>query len=145
MSAWYAEDGIHLSHGKSVRYDRSAQVISWESAAERIGELLESGQFASNVELAEAAGYERSLLAEKLWYLYHDLSEDAREAGYLSCLSEIKGNGFPEETHRLTEQLNDPLSARHSRKNTPPSGLPISRTVTCCAFITIGQGKSGRT
>ena len=108
VSAWYAEDGIHLSHGKSVRYDRSAQVISWESAAERIGELLESGQFASNVELAEAAGYERSLLAEKLWYLYHDFSEEAREAGYLSCLSEIKGNGFPEETRRLTEQLSDP-------------------------------------
>ncbi|EEQ60529.1 SNF2 family N-terminal domain protein [Clostridiales bacterium 1_7_47FAA] len=108
VSAWYAEDGIHLSHGKSVRYDRSAQVISWESAAERIGELLESGQFASNVELAEAAGYERSLLATKFWNLYHDLSEDAREAGYLSCLSEIKGNGFPEETHRLTEQLSDP-------------------------------------
>ena len=91
VSAWYAEDGIHLSHGKSVRYDRSAQVISWESAAERIGELLESGQFASNVELAEAAGYERSLLAEKLWYLYHDFSEEAREAGYLSCLSEKIG------------------------------------------------------
>ena len=35
------------------RGERSAQVISWESAAERIGELLESGQFASNVELAE--------------------------------------------------------------------------------------------
>ena len=108
VSAWYAEDGIHLSHGKSVRYDRSAQVISWESAAERIGELLESGQFASNVELAEAAGYERSLLSEKLWYLYHDLSDDAREAGYLSRLSEIKGNGFPEETRRLTEQLSEP-------------------------------------
>ena len=73
-----------------------------------LGELLESGQFASNVELAEVAGYERSLLAEKLWYLYHDLSEGAREAGYLSCLSEIKGNGFPEETRRLTEQLSDP-------------------------------------
>mgnify|MGYP000099156984 CR=1 FL=1 len=108
VSAWYAEDGIHLSHGKSVRYDRSAQVISWESAAERIGELLESGQFASNVELTEAAGYERSLLSEKLWHLYHDLSEDARKAGYLSCLSEIKGNGFPEETRRLTEQLSEP-------------------------------------
>ena len=108
VSAWYAEDGIHLSHGKSARYDRSAQVISWESAAERIGELLESGQFASNVELAEAADYERSLLVEKLWYLYHDLSEGAREAGYLSCLSEIKGNGFPEETRRLMEQLSEP-------------------------------------
>lgn len=107
VSAWYDEDGIHLSHGKSVRYDRSAQVISWESAAEHIGELLESGQFASNVELAEAAGYEHSLLVTKFWNLYHDFSEEAREAGYLSCLSEIKGNGFPEETRRLTEQLSD--------------------------------------
>ena len=89
VSAWYAEDGIHLSHGKSVRYDRSAQVISWESAAERIGELLESGQFASNVELAEAAGYERSLLAEKLWHLYHDFSDKARDSGYLDRKSVV--------------------------------------------------------
>ena len=108
VSVWYAEDGIHLSHGKSVRYDRSAQVISWESAAERIGELLESGQFASNVELAEAAGYERSLLAEKLWHLYHDFSDKARDSGYLSCLSGIQRTGFPEETTWLAEQLSDP-------------------------------------
>ena len=108
VSAWYAEDGIHLSHGKSVRYDRSAKVISWESAAERIGELVESGQFASNVELAEAAGYERSLLAEKLWHLYHDFSDKARDSGYLSCLSGIQRTGFPEETAWLTEQLNSP-------------------------------------
>ncbi|MCI9057735.1 MAG: hypothetical protein HFF76_10845, partial [Oscillospiraceae bacterium] len=72
ITVWYGEDGIHLSHGTSARYDKSAQVISWEGAAERIGELLESGQFASNVELAEAEGYERSLLANKLWNLYHD-------------------------------------------------------------------------
>ena len=108
ITVWYGEDGIHLSHGKSARYDKSAQVISWEGAAERIGELLESGQFASNVELAEAEGYERSLLANKLWNLYHDLSDEAREAGYLPSLSEIKGNGFPEESAWLTEQLRDP-------------------------------------
>ena len=65
ITAWYAEDGIHLSHGKSARYDKSAQVISWESVAERIGQLLQTGQFATNVELSEAEGYERSLLAEK--------------------------------------------------------------------------------
>ena len=49
ITAWYAEDGIHLSHGKTARYDKSAQVISWESAAERIGQLLQDGQFATNV------------------------------------------------------------------------------------------------
>lgn len=108
VTAWYAEDGIHLSHGKTARYDKSAQVISWESAAERIGQLLQEGQFAANVELAEAAGYERSLLAEKLWHLYHDFSDKARDSGYLSCLSGIQRNGFPEETAWLAEQLNRP-------------------------------------
>ncbi|RKI67801.1 helicase SNF2 [bacterium 1xD42-67] len=108
ITVWYGEDGIHLSRGKSARYDKSAQVISWESAAERIGELLESGQFASNVELAEAAGYERLRLAEKLWNLCHDLSDEARESGYLQSLVKNRGGGFPEETERLAEQLKSP-------------------------------------
>ena len=60
------------------------------------------------MELTEAAGYERSLLASKLWNLYHDFSDEAREAGYLSSLAQIKGNGFPEETKWLTEQLKSP-------------------------------------
>ena len=108
VTAWYAEDGIHLSHGKSARYDRSAQLLSWQDAAERIGQLLEAGQFASNVELAEAESYERSLLADEFWSLYHDLSEEARNAGYLQSLSHIQGNGFPEESAWLTGQLANP-------------------------------------
>ena len=108
ITAWYAGDGIHLSHGKTARYDQSAPVISWESAAQRIGQLLANGQFATNVELAEAGGYERSLLAEKLWYLYHDFSEEAREAGYLPSLANNPGGGFPEEFAWLTQQLADP-------------------------------------
>ena len=108
ITVWYAEDGIHLSHGKSARYDKSAQVISWESAAERIGQLLQTGQFATNVELSEAEGYERSLLAEKFWNLYHDFSDEAREAGYLPSLANNPGRGFPEESAWLTEQLKSP-------------------------------------
>ena len=108
ITVWYVEDGIHLSHGKTARYDKSAQVISWEGAAERIGQLLQDGQFATNVELAEAAGYERSLLAERFWELYHDFSEEAREAGYLPSLANNPGRGFPEESAWLTEQLKSP-------------------------------------
>ena len=108
IAAWCAEDGIHLSHGKSARYDRSAQLLSWQDAAERIGQLLEAGQFASNVELAEAESYELSLLADEFWSLYHDLSEEARNAGYLQSLSHIQGNGFPEESAWLTGQLANP-------------------------------------
>ena len=108
VTAWYAEDGIHLSRERAARYDRSAQILSWQDAAERIGQLLEAGQFASNVELAEAESYERSLLADEFWNLYHDLSEDARDAGYLESLSHIQGNGFPEEFAWLTGQLANP-------------------------------------
>ena len=108
ITAWYAEDGIHLSHGKSARYDKSAQVVSWESVAERIGQLLQTGQFATNVELSEAEGYERSLLAEKFWNLYHDFSDEARESGYLPSLANNPGRGFPEESAWLTEQLKSP-------------------------------------
>ena len=108
VTAWYTEDGIHLSHGKFARYDRAAQLLSWQDAAERIGQLLEAGQFASNVELAEAESYERSLLADEFWSLYHDLSEEARNAGYLQSLSHIQGNGFPEESAWLTGQLANP-------------------------------------
>jgi len=108
VTAWYDADGIHLSRGKSARYDRSAQVLFWESAAERIGQLLEEGRFTTNVELTEAEGYERSQLAAKLWDLYHDFSDAAKDAGYLPSLSDIRGNGFPEESAWLTEQLKDP-------------------------------------
>ena len=105
MNVWYDQEGIRLSHGESARYDRSAQVISWSAAAERIGQLLETGQFATNIELAEAEGYERKLLAEQLWNLYHDFSEEARVSGYLESLSENPERGFPEQTAWIAEQL----------------------------------------
>ena len=108
LSAWYAVDGIHIAPGRSTEYVRSAQVIAWQDAAVRISELMDSGAYASNVELAEAGQHERMQLAQALWYLKHDLSDEAREQGYLSCLSDMLGGGFPEETARLAERLRDP-------------------------------------
>ena len=107
-SAWYAEDGIHIANGDAARYLTSAKVVSWQEAAERIGQLLTQGEYAANVELAEAPGHERTELAQSIWYLRQDLSEKARAQGYLSCLSDMQGGGFPEETARLAERLTDP-------------------------------------
>ena len=107
-SAWYAEDGIHIANGDAARYLTSAKVVSWREAAERIGQLLTQGEYATNVELAEAPGHERAELAQSIWYLRQDLSEKARAQGYLSCLSDMRGGGFPEETERLAERLTDP-------------------------------------
>ena len=107
-SAWYAEDGIHIANGDAARYLTSAKVVSWQEAAERIGQLLTQGEYATNVELTEAPGHERAELAQSIWYLRQDLSEKARAQGYLSCLSDMRGGGFPEETARLAERLRDP-------------------------------------
>ena len=107
-SAWYAEDGIHIANGDAARYLTFAKVVSWQEAAERIGQLLTQGEYAANVELAEAPGHERAELAQSIWYLRQDLSEKARAQDYLSCLSDMRGGGFPEETARLAERLRDP-------------------------------------
>ena len=108
ISAWYAEDGIHLAKASSAIDSPRAQVIPWEDAATRIGELLENGQFATNVELVEAPGYERQKLAESIWYLYRDLSGEAKEGNYLAILNQGKFRGFPDETADLAEKLADP-------------------------------------
>ena len=107
LSAWYAVDGILIAPGRSAEYVRSAQVIAWQDAAVRISELIDSGAYASNVELAEAGQHERMQLAQALWYLKHDLSDEAREQGYLSCMDTLRGGGFPDETARLAERLTD--------------------------------------
>lgn len=108
LSAWYAGDGIRLSRGKSTRFDRTAQVLEWEDAARRIGELLEQGQFTSYVELAEAPGWERRDLAQRLFDLEGDLTETAREQKHLSSIYAMRGGGYPEQTGRMAEMMTNP-------------------------------------
>ena len=105
ISAWYSDKGLHFSSGTSARED-DTQVLSWSDAANRINELLNSGEFATNVELQEALDYERDRISESLWYLIHDLSEEGKEQGFFEFLE--KGGGFPDETKRLSEALKNP-------------------------------------
>ncbi|HHK1542066.1 TPA: helicase-related protein [Streptococcus pyogenes] len=105
VSSWYSNKGIHLAYGTSARED-DTQVLNWNDAAKRINELLNSGEFATNVELLEALDYERDRISESLWYLSHDLSEEGKEQGYFELLE--RGGGFPEETKRLSEALKNP-------------------------------------
>ena len=105
VSSWYSDKGIHLAYGTSAREDNT-QILSWRDAASRIKELLNSGEFATNVELLEAQDYERDRISESLWYLTHDLSEEGIEQGYFNSFE--RGGGFPQETKRLSEALKNP-------------------------------------
>ena len=108
FSAWYGDDGIHIAKGDAAQHLRSAQLIRWTDAAERIDELLDSGTFATNLEVTEAPHYERLSIAVAVWNLYHDFSDEAKSLGYLSCLGNIHSTNFPEETERLTDDLLNP-------------------------------------
>ena len=108
ISAWYGEDGIHIASDNTVRYLSSAQVISWADAAGRTEELLDSGTFATNLEVTEALQNERRRIASEVWDLYHDLSDEAKLLGHLSCLGNIRSTNYPEETERLADELANP-------------------------------------
>ena len=109
MSAWFGEDGIHLAHGERARYEATAQVIPWERVVERIGELLEAGQFASNVELLEAESHERDLLSESLLYLYGDIDHSEGRPDPLPSLNRDHPTpGFPERQGNLSDLLGNP-------------------------------------
>ena len=108
ISSWADEDGLHITRGTSVRYALTAQVLSWEDATARIGELLEQGRFATNVELTEAPGFERQQVAQSLWYLCQDMSDEARKQEWLPTIRENRKSGFPEDVARLEKLLEDP-------------------------------------
>ena len=107
-SAWYADDGIHLSTGHEAELAETAQVIPWEDAAARISQLMGNGKYIPAAELTEAAEHDVHLLADSLWRLNEDLSDDARKQGYLSCLQEYRKSGYSEAVARLTEMLKNP-------------------------------------
>ena len=106
ICAWYDDNGIHLSQGRSAKYEKKSQIIPWKDAVARIGELLEAGQYASNVEISEATGNERRILAQKLVLLQRDISENARPNYFTE---EMFAGAFDDARDRIADMLADPL------------------------------------
>ena len=105
-AAWMGTDGIRIVQGNAARYARDAQIISWEAAAERISELLDTGQYAGEWELERSASTERELLAQQIVYLYRDLA-DGQENNFFPSLDGIKSGLFPDVTERVAAMLSD--------------------------------------
>ena len=111
VSAWYAEDGMHLAYGGTAEHSRTAQIVTWDAMAARIGELLEQGQFATNTELAEAFTYEKQQVSKVLWFMRQDMSDAAKEKGYMSIFTNLRG-AFPTDTEKLFVYLSEPESCQ---------------------------------
>lgn len=106
VCAWYGNDGIHLSNDVSSS-ENPMQIFQWQDAARRIGELIDKGEYATNVEVAEAFSFERKELAEKLWFLKGDFADEVRNS-YLSILNKDEKKGYPDKTEELAENLKNP-------------------------------------
>lgn len=105
ISAWFGKEGAIFKDGDEARY-REGHIVSWKDLANNINNLLDRGEFASNVEIVESATYEREKIAETLLYLKRDLTDETKDR-YLSSLNDIKGIGFQDEKENLGKKLED--------------------------------------
>ena len=105
FSVWFDPSGIQMAAGDRARYANNAQVISWTDAAKRVGELIEAGQFGTQLENVEAPGTIRRKTAERLIYMYRDSA--ARENGYLSLMTDTPLI-FPDCVNQLSEKMEQP-------------------------------------
>ncbi len=104
VSIWYDENGVRIGYGESVK--KEGVILSWEQAAKRIRELLDMGRYMPERELLQAPSFERKGIADSLWYLRQDFSEEAR-GKFLPVISSIyeKRQGFSEESRQIAELL----------------------------------------
>ena len=105
FSVWFDPSGIQMAAGDRARYANNAQVISWTDAAKRVGELIEAGQFGTQLENVEAPGTIRRKTTERLIYMYRDSA--ARENGYLSLMTDTPLI-FPDCVNHLSEKMEQP-------------------------------------
>ena len=105
FSVWFDPSGIQIAAGDRARYANNAQVILWTDAAKRVGELIEAGQFGTQLENVEAPGTIRRKTAERLIYMYRDSA--ARENGYLSLMTDTPLI-FPDCVNQLSEKMEQP-------------------------------------
>ena len=115
-------EGYH-DYDKGVAFINAATVSTTYALLSRCG-LVEDAHFGpedfmpvfdfNTPQTVEALGSTVSGISEEIlrnievWNLYHDLADEAKSLGHLSCLSSIRSTNYPEETERLTNDLLNP-------------------------------------
>ena len=100
IAAWFDDRGICIARGTTARNGIS-QTISWEQAAQRIGQLLDTGVYAPQDMLVGLDAFYRSEIAEKLIFLEQEMRPSPfREEDFYG--------GFPDTKARITSLLAQP-------------------------------------
>ena len=98
VAVMYNNSGITLGIGDKARNDTSLG-FSWEYAAERISELLQSGEYCSQDIIDRAHSNSIKELSEKLWYLHQDVEVEYFIPDYFFT------GGFDVSTAKIAEAL----------------------------------------
>ncbi|MCI8285798.1 MAG: helicase SNF2, partial [Firmicutes bacterium] len=129
-SLWYDGAGMLISPGESA-HGNFATALTWEQAAIRIRELLDAGEYASQLMVYRAWPFERGRVAEALVFLQRDIAEDAQDRyfptlgkafqdflGHYDKLAKVKEwMEKPESLQRLVDECGAFLSAyAHDRE-----------------------------
>lgn len=107
-SVFFDHNGIQIAPGDYV-YGADANdraFVTWQEADERIAHLLNSGRYLPQVVLDNTLDNERSEVALKLLYLYHDFNYEDHEFTYFD--RELMHGGYPDQQALWAEMLKDP-------------------------------------
>lgn len=103
---WFDKRGIIIAHGRRADIAGNT-IITWEKAATLINQLLENGNYATQEKLDIAQENEYTNLAEKLCFLYKNLSDEAQKLGLLPSIAQHHGtfeNNVKQIAHLLTKK-----------------------------------------
>jgi len=101
-SAWFDVSGIRIGKGDSIYNSRSYANLTWEQAAERVGELLEQGQFTSKINLVSAWNNEYKRCVEMVRELWRNNDNEVNE---FFLPREVFAGSIEEEDERIGEML----------------------------------------
>ena len=95
VSAWFDDGGIKIQYGNENTH--TDYTLTWEKAAQRIGELLDLGRYMPQTELDKVSENERYEIAYWLWDYFNN-----------GELDEFEGpGGHPADMERMTAALAD--------------------------------------
>ena len=108
ISVWFDENGIRIAEGATVHHHH-AVTLPWHTVEKRIRELLELGRYMPQSDLDRVDEHERKELADHLWYLCQNLSDEARELPLIPTIQQFyRHDGFPASTKKLAASLVQP-------------------------------------
>ncbi len=110
ISVWFDNQCIHIAQGRTGKFVSAPKILPWQTAAERIGTLMEEGRFATNTEVVEAPSYMLRKLAQKLHLIRDDMRASTREAGYLATIVGEYTGGYTDSMENTMKSLSDPVS-----------------------------------